>query len=245
MRLKEVLQMKSPVLFIFFIIFLLFSCSTDNASLLKKAGYEADGTGLLEAVRNDDEKALDIFLKMPELLNFADKSGKNAVMLASAKKDCTMLKKLAAAGANLKIMDNSEKTPLHYAAAGNSLECAKFLLENGADANIADNFGRDAANTLSSLVKEENVELFKMLIEKSTDIERRDKNKKTLFIIAAEKGFADYAKLLMSLNVSPLSKDFSGKTALDYAAESLEAGRLESGTFEEIESYTQKVKEKL
>lgn len=245
MRLKEVLQMKSLILFIFLAVFLSVSCSSDNASLLKKAGYEADGTGLLEAVRNDDEKALDIFLKMPELLNFADKSGRNAVMLASAKKDCTMLKKLAAAGANLKIMDNSEKTPLHYAAAGNSFACAEFLLENGADANLQDNFGRDAANTLLSLAKEENVELFKILVEKSTDIERRDKEKKTLFIIAAEKGYADYAKFLMSLNVSPLSKDFSGKTALDYAAESLEAGRLDSGTFDEIAAYTQKIKEKL
>lgn len=245
MRLKEVLQMKSLILFTFLAVFLSVSCSDDNASMLRKAGYEADGTGLLEAVRNDDDKALDIFLKMPELLNFADKSGRNAVMLASAKKDCSMLKKLVAAGANLKIMDNSEKTPLHYAAAGNSFACAEFLLENGADANLQDNFGRDAANTLISLAKEENVELFKILVGKSTDIERRDKEKKTLFIIAAEKGYADYAKFLMSLNVSPLSKDFSGKTALDYAAESLEAGRLESGTFDEIAAYTQKIKEKL
>ena len=245
MPLKEVLQMKSSILFILFIVFISVSCSTDNASLLKKAGYEADGTGLLEAVQNDDEKALDIFLKMPELLNFADKSGKNAVMIAASKKECTMLKKLVAAGANLKIMDNSEKTPLHYAAAGNSLECAEFLLEKGADANLQDNFGRDAANTLISLAKEENIELFKILIEKSTDLERRDREKKTLFIIAAEKGYAHYAKFLMSLNVSPLSKDFSGKTALDYAAESLEAGRLDNGVFEEIEAYTQKIKEKL
>jgi len=237
--------MKSSILFIFFLVFISVSCSTDNASLLKKAGYEADGEGLLEAVRNDDNKALDIFLRMPELLNFADKSGKNAVMFAALKKDCTMLKKLVAAGANLKIMDNSEKTPLHYAAAGNSEECARFLLENGADANLQDNFGRDAANTLASLGKDENPELFKMLVGKSADIERRDKDKKTLLIIAAEKGYADYIKFLISSGVSPLSKDFSGRTALDYAAESLEAGRIDSAVFEEIEAYTQKIKEKL
>jgi hypothetical protein len=53
--------MKSSILFIFFLVFILISCSTDSASLLKKAGYEADGEGLLEAVRNDDGKALDIF----------------------------------------------------------------------------------------------------------------------------------------------------------------------------------------
>ena len=237
--------MKSSVLFVFLITFIFVSCSKDNASVLRGMGYEADGTGLLEAVGNDDMKALDIFVKMPELLNFADKSGRNAVMLASAKKDCSMLKKLVAAGANLKIMDNSEKTPLHYAAAGNSMECAKFLLENGADANLQDNFGRDAVNTLAALGKDENTELFKMLIGRSNDLERRDKDKKTLFVIAAEKGFADYVKILISSGVSPLSKDFSGKTALDYAAESFEAGRLDSGTFEEISAYTQNIKEKL
>ena len=237
--------MKSLILFTFFIIFASVSCSSDNASLLKKAGYEADGTGLLEAVRNGDEKALDIFVKMPELLNFADKSGRNAVMIASSKKDCTMLKKLVDAGANLKIMDNSEKTPLHYAVAGNSLECAEFLLKNGADPNLQDNFGRDAANTLMALAKEENIELLQILIEKSTDLERRDKEKKTLLVIAAEKGFPNYVKLLISSGVSPLSKDFSGRTALDYALESLEAGRLDAETFGAIEAYTQKIKEKL
>lgn len=237
--------MKSSVLFVFLIALVFVSCLKDNASVLRGIGYEADGTGLLEAVGNDDSAALEIFLKMPELLNFADKSGRNAVMLAAAKKDCTMLKKLVAAGANLKIMDNSEKMPLHYAAAGNSEECAKFLLENGADANFQDNFGRDAANTLAALAKEENAGLMKIFVGKSTDIERRDKDKKTLFIIAAEKGYAEYIKLLISSGVSPLSKDFSGKTALDYAAESLEAGRLDSGTFDEIAAYTQKIKEKL
>ncbi len=237
--------MKSSVLFVFLIAFAFVSCSKDNASVLHGMGYEADGTGLLEAVGNDDTAALEIFLKMPELLNFADKSGRNAVMLASAKKDCTMLKKLVAAGANLKIMDNSEKMPLHYAAAGNSEECAEFLLENGADANFQDNFGRDAANTLATLAKEENPGLFRMLAGKSTDLERRDKDKKTLLIIASEKGQADYVKFLISSGVSPLSKDFSGKTALDYASESLDAGRLDSATFEELAAYTQKIKEKL
>lgn len=237
--------MKSLVLFAFFISFIFTSCSKDNASLLRGMGYEADGTGLLEAVDNDDMKALEIFLKMPELLNFADKSGKNAVMIAASKKECTMLKKLVAAGANLTIMDNSEKTPLHYAAAGASEECASFLLENGADADLQDNFGRDAANILVALAKEENIGLFKTLVGKSNDPERRDKDKKTLFILATEKGYADYIKFLISLGVSPLSKDFSGKTALDYAAESFDAGRLDSGTFEEISAYTQKIKEKL
>ncbi len=237
--------MKLLVLFNIFFIFFLSSCSQDKASLLRGMGYEADGQGLLEAVKNSDEKALDIFLGMPELLNFADKSGKTAVMLAAEKQDSAFLAKLVAAGANLKIMDNSEKTPLHYAAAGNSLKNVKFLLEKGADANWQDNFGRDAANTLLSLGKSENVELFQVLMKKTTDLERRDKDKKTLFIIAAEKGFANYAKILISSGVSPLAKDFSGKTALDYAAESFDAGRLDGVTFGEIEAYTQKIKEKL
>lgn len=237
--------MKSLFFFVFSIVFILISCSPDNASLLKKAGYEADGTGLLEAVGNDDAAALEIFLKMPELLNFADRSGRNAVMIASSKKDCTMLKKLVAAGANLKIMDNSEKTPLHYAAAGNSLECAEFLLEKGADANLQDNYGRDAANTLAAIAKEENPELLKILLGKSTDPERRDNDKKTLLLIAVEKGYSGYVKILISSGVSPLTKDFSGRTALDYAAKSFDAGRLDEETFREIEAYTQKIKEKL
>ena len=230
---------------IIFILFFFVSCTQSSSDILNKMGYEADGTGFLEAVKNGDPEAIGIFLKMPQFINFSDKSGKNAVMLASQKKDPAILRKLIDAGANLKIMDNSEKTPLHYAAAGNSLENAKILLENGADANWQDNFGRDAANTLINFVNEENVELFQLLIGKSSDLERRDKDKKTLLVLAAEKGFANYIKILVSRGVSPLAKDFKGKTALDYAAESLEAGRIDAGTFGELEDYTQKIKEKL
>lgn len=228
-----------------FIIFFFVSCTQSSSDILNKMGYEADGQGFLEAVKNDDSAAIEIFLKMPELINFADNSGKNAVMFASRKKEPAILKKLIDAGANLKIMDNSEKTPLHYAAAGNSLESAKILIEKGASPDWQDNSGRDAANTLASSVDEENIELFQMLIARSTDLERRDKDKKTLFIIAAEKGFSNYLKILMSHGVSPLAKDYKGKTALDYAAGSLESGRLDAATFGELEDYTQKIKEKL
>ena len=230
---------------LFFIVFLLFSCSQSDAAMLKNAGYEADGTGFLEAVGNGDEKAADIFLKMPELLNFADKSGRTAVMLAAKKKDPSMLKKLISAGANLKVMDNSEKTPLHYAAAGNSLENAKILIENGGDVNLTDNYGRDAANTLLYYSEEENIELFQLLISKSDDLERRDKDKKTLLIIAAEKGFSEYIKILAGRKVSPLPKDFKGKTALDYAAESHATGAIDAETFSLIADYTQNIKDNL
>lgn len=236
--------MRLPAI-IFFILFLFVSCTQGSSDILNKMGYEADGLGFLEAVEKDDSKAVEIFLKMPELINFADKSGKNAVMIAARKKDPAILKKLVTSGANLKIMDNSEKTPLHYAAAGNSSENVKFLLENGADANWQDNFGRDAANTLLNSANEENTELFQLLIEKSSDLERRDKDKKTLLILAAEKGFVNCMKILVSRGVSPLAKDFKGKTAIDYAAESLEAGRIDAAAFGELEDYTQKIKEKL
>ena len=231
---------------IFFLtLFLFVSCSQSDADILRKAGYEADGTGFLEAVENDDSNAVNIFLKMPELLNFADKSGRTAVMLAAGKKDSAMLEKLIKAGANLKIMDNSEKTPLHYAAAGNSSANVRILLENGGDANLTDNYGRDVPNTLLNFGTEENVELFKILIDSSHDLERRDKDKKTLLIIAAEKGFSGYLKILVGRKVSPLPKDFKGRTALDYASESYEAGGIDEETFALISGYTQRIKDNL
>ena len=230
---------------LFLTLFLFVSCTQSDADILKKAGYEADGTGFLEAVKNDDGNAADIFLKMPELLNFADKSGRTAVMLAAGKKNPAMLEKLIKAGANLKIMDNSEKTPLHYAAAGNSVENVRILLENGGDANLTDNYGRDVPNTLLNFVNEENIELFRILIDKSNDLERRDKDKKTLLIIAAEKGFSEYLKILAGRKVSPLPKDFKGRTAFDYAAESYAAGKIDGETFTLISDYTQKIKDNL
>ena len=235
--------MRLPI--IFFILFFFTACTQSNADILNRMGYEADGIGFLEAVENDDAAAVEIFLKMPQLINFADKSGRTAVMLASRKKDSKMLEKLINSGANLKIMDNAEKTPLHYAVAANSLENTKLRLEKGGDVNWRDNLGRDAANTFLNFSNEENIELFQMLIAKSDDLERRDNDKKTLLIVAAEKGFGKCVRILISRSVSPLAKDFKGKIALEYAAESLEAGRIDAETFNELEIYTQKIKEKL
>lgn len=221
------------------------NCSQNNAEILRAAGYEADGLGFLEAVKSGDKKAVDLFLAIPELLDYTDKIGASAAMYAAELQDSEITKKLIDRGLNFQIFDNSKRSPLHYAVKKGSLKNATLLLKNGADPTLQDNYGRDALNVFLTFSDEENPELFSMLTSRKFNVEQRDADRKTALIIAAEKGFGNHMKRLIELKASPLAKDYRGKTALDYAYESFKRGAMDKQDLEIIEKYTNEIKENL
>lgn len=61
---------------------------------------------------------------------------------------------------------NTEATPLHYAAMAKSIECARYLLENGARINAQDKMGN---TPLHVAVLNKDLEMIKTLVEFNAD----------------------------------------------------------------------------
>jgi ankyrin repeat protein len=229
--------------YLILLLVLLFSgCKGTYDTALKNEGYEPDGLGFISAVKDDNKKAVGWFLKMPKVLSFADSSGSTAVFYAAGLKEQGMLSTLIKAGLPVEIVNNSKKNPLHYAAESGCVENVKMLLEKGVDPKWEDNFEKDALNTLISFRKEENMEIFEMLVEAGVDINSKDMDRKTPLIIASEKGHEKYMKRLMELKASPLQKDFKGRIALDYATENYDRKVIGHEIFNLLSEYTNGIK---
>jgi ankyrin repeat protein len=224
------------------IIFVFSGCSGTYDRALKSEGYEPDGLGFISAVKDDNKKAVGWFLKMPEVLSFADKSGATAIFYAAGLDTPGMLGTLINAGLPVELRDNSKRNPLHYAVESGCIENVKALLQKGVDPKWGDNFEKNSLNTLISLRKNENIEIFDLLVEAGVDINSKDIDKKTPLIIAAEKGHSNYMKRLIELKASPLHKDFKGRTALDYATENYDKKVIGHEIFNLLTDYTNGIK---
>lgn len=221
---------------------ILYGCSESVEKKINKAGYEADGQGLIEAVKNNDLETVKLFIENKTPLNFADSIGATALMYAAKANDSGMLQLLVDSGAEVMISDNGKKTALHYAVAKGYEKNVTILLEKGVDPLWKDNQGRDAFLTLLSVTKTSNMNIFNMLIKLKADINGRDNDRKTPLIIAVERNIPGYVEALISMKANPLAKDFKGKTALDYAYEKLEKKEISPELAAMIEEFVMTTK---
>lgn len=227
---------------ILLVIFVVSGCEGTYDRALKSEGYEPDGLGFIQAVQDNKGKPVEWFLKMPKVHGFADKNGATAIFYAAALDTPGMLNILIKNGLPVLLKDNSKKSPLHYAVESGCVENVKTLLEKGVDPKWQDNFEKDALNTLISLRKEENPEIFEILVEAGVDLNSKDMDRKTPLIIASEKGHSGYMKRLIELKASPLHKDYKGKTALDYATENYDKKVIGHEIFNLLSDYTNGIK---
>jgi ankyrin repeat protein len=224
---------------IFFAVFT--GCSESIEKKINRAGYEADGQGLIDAVKNNDLETVKLFIENKTPLNFADPIGATALMYAAKINDPRILQLLVDSGAEVMISDNSKKTALHYAVAKGYEKNAIILLEKGVDPLWKDNYGRDAFLTLLSVAPTANMNIFKALIDRKADINGRDNDRKTPLIIAVERNIPGYAQALISMKANPLAKDYKGMTALDYAREKLEKNEISPELAAKIEEFVMTV----
>ena len=73
-------------------------------------------------------------------------------------------------------------------------DMAKFLIQNGAQINVQDNFGHTA---LHVAVFQSDHEAVKYLVENGAQVDHRDNEDKTPFDLANEKHYFEIAKLLL------------------------------------------------
>lgn len=110
------------------------------------------------------------------LVNFQNKDGKTALILASELNCFKACQTLIFHHADVNIRDNEGRTALMYSAQNNNRAICKLLIDNKADVNIQDNEGRTA---LIYSAQYNNWAICELLIDNMTDVNIRDNSGRT------------------------------------------------------------------
>ena len=109
----------------------------------------------------------------------------------------------------------SGETGLHIVTARRDLQWVRFLLQNGANANIADNDGRTPLIIASELGFVEAVEA---LVRNGARVDIANSTGETPLIAAVHSGNLALIEALVAAGANPDLGDASGRTARDYAS---------------------------
>uniref|UniRef100_A0A6U3Q8H2 Uncharacterized protein n=2 Tax=Ditylum brightwellii TaxID=49249 RepID=A0A6U3Q8H2_9STRA len=133
--------------------------------------------------------------------------GVTAVHVAAQGGHLECVKHLVAAGADVTILDDEERSPLLLSVKGNFGEVATELVRAGADPNTVyvDEDG-ESHNLLMDAIIVENDEFAILLIGNGADPYHEDENKVTTLLQASHRGMADVVKALLKRH-----KDAGGK----------------------------------
>jgi ankyrin repeat protein len=135
------------------------------------------------------------------------------LQIAAAKGRVEVVQLLLENGADTSATDDMGWTPLHQAASQGHAEVAKVLLENGADVSARRGSG---AMPLQDAVSFENEAVVEVLLEHGADVNGTDTSAEdgwTMLHLAAFKGLAEVAKLLLQHGANILAENNARQTA--------------------------------
>jgi ankyrin repeat protein len=133
-------------------------------------GY--DGQQFVEAVRKgDNDKALDLLKKEPNLVNARDGAGRTALVSAIEAKQRDWTGQLLNSDADPNLANPDGETPLIAAAKVGFNEAANWLINLGAKVDTADRSGETA---LIFAVQTRNLPLVKLLLDHGADPDKTD-----------------------------------------------------------------------
>lgn len=161
-----------------------------------------------------EEDKIDEVLKILRPHKYYD-DGENALHLAVALGLTELIPMLIKKKPSLlNSKDDYENTPLHTAAGNGNLECAKILLDAGADFTLKNVRGWTPLNKASS---ENSLALLKMLIAKGSDIESTDNDGDTPLLRAVGSGKLELALFLIKQGAKLNAVNKKGNTILHKA----------------------------
>lgn len=191
---------------------------TDVVKLFLDAGIdpnitdEENQTPLMRAATTGTPRMVKILIARGADVNAKDWNNGTALALAAWVGNSESIPILLDAGADINAVENHSLTPLHYAALAGHYRCVSILLERGANINAQDENGNTAIMLLakftnaedagvkekiaSSILGLDRIGTAKILLEKGSDLNIRNKAGKTALMIAEEKGQAEIAELL-------------------------------------------------
>jgi uncharacterized protein len=132
------------------------------------------GSEIIEAVdKGDMARIKELLTKKPSMVNAQTPRGESPLIraLERRQKDIDLYKLLIEQGADVKLADAQNISPLQYAAELGSVEVAQLLLDHGAEVNAKDDGGM---TPIFNVAASGNVELAKLLIDRGADLTTRN-----------------------------------------------------------------------
>jgi len=109
-------------------------------------------------------------------------------------------------------------TPLHYAAARNSADIAKVLIDAGANLEAEAAASQKRAHPLHSAALANAVRAAELLISRGAQVDALDAEDSTPLSVAASNGNADVAEVLLKAGANPLAENSEYDTPIHVAA---------------------------
>jgi len=155
----------------------------------------ADGTPLIDAVRNADTAALRSLLKQRVDVNAAAPDGTTALHWASYRDNLETADLLIRAGAKVNAANDLGATPLWTASMNGSAAMVRTLLQAGADPNLALLLGETPLMTAS---RSGNPDVIAQLIDKGANVNGRGPRGQTALMWAVAERHSEVVKVLLA-----------------------------------------------
>jgi ankyrin repeat protein len=201
------------------------------------------GVSLIEAIRRrDEEEARRLLLADPSAVSERDEQGVSAVLLAlyhgmpaladeiargrdhldvfeaAASGDLERVRQLILGDRRLvDAMADDGFTPLGLAAFFQQRQVVAFLLEAGADPNLASGNAMRVRPLHSAAAGGPDVEIVRLLLDAGAEVDARQRHGFTALHSAAQNGVLDQVQILLERGADPAALTDEGRSPLSYA----------------------------
>ena len=200
----------------------------DNDAMETLLRYDADvhlrdgqGNAPLHYARN--ARCVDILLAGGADINTRNSFGHTPLhMVCRGTASLPLLKKLLQAGADIDAIDHSGETALSNATYGKHVECALYLIEQGADLDIANGPNGAIDAPIHIALASDVPEVLQLLLTRGANYTRPNSHNRTILHYAAGMVSEETVKIMTLHGLKDIDlaiKDFDGKTAKDLVEE--------------------------
>ncbi len=182
-----------------------------GADVKKKSKY--DETALSKAISGNNERIIRMLAA-----KVGSSERRDALFLAVGVGNLKVIRLLLTENADVNVPGYAGGTLLMRAAEGD-VAVVKFLADTGADVNRKNDAGETALMKAVESFHETNISSVKYLVERGADVNAVNGKGETALILAAKRGRADMAGVLIEHGSTLSVKDKDGKSAWSYAVE--------------------------
>jgi len=174
---------------------------------------------LSTSITKNDYKTTALLIKKGLDVNWQDKQGRSALIIAAQKNNEKVTELLLKAKAKINLSDNQGLTALMWATQENCSSCVEILLQYSVDQNLTSLSGN---NAVMFAAKKSNTILKLLLNEDEVDLSDRNKQSFTALMLAVSNNCKQCVKTLLKAGANPKRKNNKGQDSFDLALNNTE-----------------------